>query len=108
MPAVCPVQAVLQEGLIASHQAQLLQACQVPECPEPLSPWPLHCWRQQSWHATNERSALFREETPGMPSCSFRIRLPGQAGLNSFLFPIEWRFAPALHTKAERANSLCW
>lgn len=47
MPAVCPVQAVLQEGLIASHHAtaaaglsRLQKVQTVSVC---YSPWPLHC-----------------------------------------------------------------
>lgn len=53
-----------------------------------LLPWPLHLWRHPSWHGVKDASLLFQ------------VRVPSQAGLDSLLLPVQWRFASLVHTKA--------
>ena len=102
MPAVCPVQAVLQEGLISSHHAtaaagltrfQKAQSlCLLLSFASPL-------WRHQSWHGPM-RGQLYSEEgprdaqllLPGLVTWLGRVELSSLAHLQ--------HFAPAVHSKA--------
>lgn len=108
MPAVCPVQAVLQEGLIASHHAtaaaglprlQNVQTLRLLSLASPL-------WRRQSWHGPMG-GQLYSEEGPR----DAQLLLPGQVTwlgrfeLSSLVHL--WHFAPAVHTKKGESNSVC-
>lgn len=75
---MCPVQAVLREGLIASHQAAAAAAADLPgfpECPEPLSTPPgLSTCGDTSPGVGPMRGQLYSEEGPR----DVLLLLPGQ------------------------------